>query len=248
MQKFYLTTKISIIILIIFLSQKSNSQCQVSHANNGTNVVTSQPFLWGQGFIAECDGDLEFIQLVSDGTGIVSAGTLSIYNGNTVNGTPIYTQPYPSIAINNIGDPIRIDVTGTLTLTQNAQYTFEFIVDNVDVLADFNGGYTGGSPFQDGIEYDTVDLIFEVALVSPTLSNDEFDNKLKITLFPNPSNDYISISNLNEKLSYSIINALGQEVSTGTISSNETVDIRNLNNGLYIMKFNNGNTLKFLKK
>lgn len=248
MKQLYLTIKISIIIVIVFLSQKSNSQCLISYANNGTNVITNQPFLWGQGFIAECDGDLEFVELVSNGTGIVSAGMLSIFDGNTVNGSPIYTQSYPSITINNVGDPIRIDVTGTLTLIKNAQYTFEFTVDNVNVLADFSGGYSGGSPFQDGIEYDSVDLIFAVSLVSASLSNDEINNNLKITLFPNPSNDYISISNINEKLTYSIINALGQEVSKGIISNNQKVDIRNLNNGLYILKFNDGNTFKFFKK
>lgn len=80
-----------------------------------------------------------------------------------------------------------------MTLIQNAQYTFEFTVDNVDVLADFSGGYPGGSPFQDGIEYDTVDLNFEVSLESSTLSQDAFSNNLKVTIFPNPFDDYIKL-------------------------------------------------------
>ena len=54
-----------------------------------------------------------------------SAGTLNVYSGNSVSGTPIYTQSHPSITINNIGDPIRINITNTLALTQFLnQYTF----------------------------------------------------------------------------------------------------------------------------
>lgn len=247
MKQSYLSMKVSIIIGFMLLSQKSISQCQISYENNGTNVFTNQPYLWGQSFMASCNGNLEYVQLIADGTGTVSSGTLRIYDGSTVSDTPIYTQSYPSITINNIGDPIRVNVTGNVPLIQNMQYTFEFTVDNVDVLADFNGGYPGGSPFQDGVEYNTVDLVFNVSLTSPTLSMGDVSSHHSITVFPNPANHYISVSQLKDNRSYSIINSLGQAVLKGMVSADEIIDIRNLKNGLYFLKFDDGNNLKFVK-
>jgi hypothetical protein len=40
----------------------------------------------------------------------------------------------------------------------------------------------------------------------------------------------------------------GTEVKKGVIFDNEEVDIQNLTSGIYFMKFDNGNTLKFIKE
>lgn len=40
---------------------------------------------------------------------------------------------------------------------------------------------------------------------------------------------------------------IGSEISRGTISNNEKVNIQNLTNGLYFLKFESGNTIKFIK-
>ena len=251
MKQLYKRIKICVIISILFLSKTAISQCQISDVGNGTNVPSGpgDSFLWGQGFIAECDGDLEYVQLVSNETGTISAGTLNVYSGNSVSGTPIYTQSHPSITINNIGDPIRININNTLALTQNNQYTFEFTVDNgVNVLADFSGGYTGGSTFQNGEEVATVNFIFEVSILNSTLALDDFVKNKNVRLFPNPSSYFIVISNLEKIEKYSILNALGQEVVEGNIINDEKIDISNFTNGLYFLRFENGNTLKFLKE
>ncbi|MCL6294524.1 T9SS type A sorting domain-containing protein [Jejuia spongiicola] len=80
-----------------------------------------------------------------------------------------------------------------------------------------------------------------------TLSNNNHDFREEVSIFPNPSSDYITISNLEFSKNYTIINYLGQEVMDGTISNNEKIDIRSFNNGLYFLKFNNEYTVKFIK-
>jgi hypothetical protein len=69
-----------------------------------------------------------------------------------------------------------------------------------------------------------------------------------LKLFPNPTTDYIQISGLKNIENYSIYNVIGSEISKGTISNDEKVNIQNLTNGLYFLKFENGNTIKFIKE
>ena len=70
----------------------------------------------------------------------------------------------------------------------------------------------------------------------------------KLKLFPNPSSEFVQISGLSEPLNYKIINVLGAEIKKGIIGSDEEIDIRNLINGLYFLKFDDGYTIKFIKK
>lgn len=81
------------------------------------------------------------------------------------------------------------------------------------------------------------------------LSTDDFViNKKSIKLFPNPSTDYIQISGLTKKENYKIYSILGNEIKSGNILKQEQIDIQNLTNGLYFLKFEDGNTIKFLKE
>lgn len=248
MKQIYTSIKIILTIAVISLSQNLSAQCTITHASNSTDVGNSG-FLWGQGFSAECDGNLQYVQFIASSTGTVSAGTLNIYTGNTVNTTPLYTQSHPSIIINNINDPIRIDITGTLALTANSQYTFEFTLDNVNPFADFGNNYTNGSAFQSGSEVPSVDFIFDVSISDATLSIDDNHNaNSKVSLFPNPTRDYIKISGLTKKENYRIFDTLGKEVKNGLIYENQSIDINILTTGLYFLKFEDGNTIKFLKE
>lgn len=82
-----------------------------------------------------------------------------------------------------------------------------------------------------------------------TLSYQEFnDINTTIRLFPNPSNLFLKISGLEKKEKYVIYSIIGTEVKKGNISGDEKIDISNFTNGLYFLKFDNGNTLKFIKE
>ena len=67
-------------------------------------------------------------------------------------------------------------------------------------------------------------------------------------IFPNPSSDFIQISGLTKTENYRIYNIIGAEINNGNVSDNEKIDVKNLTSGLYFLKFENGNTIKFIKE
>ncbi len=67
-------------------------------------------------------------------------------------------------------------------------------------------------------------------------------------IYPNPSNDFINLKNLNSISEYEIINLSGKIIKTG-ISEGE-IEIKNLDNGIYFIRIksrNNHQVLKFIK-
>ena len=67
------------------------------------------------------------------------------------------------------------------------------------------------------------------------------------SILPNPSNGIIQITGIQKTEAVKIFNLLGEEVYQGSVSVNELLDISNLKNGLYVLKMENGNTVKFIK-
>jgi len=89
---------------------------------------------------------------------------------------------------------------------------------------------------------------FRLIVTSNTLSTVEYQIEKSIKFHPNPSKDFIQISGLIKTEGYKLYNTLGAELSKGNISDNEKIDIRNLKGGLFFLKFENGNTIKFIKE
>ena len=66
------------------------------------------------------------------------------------------------------------------------------------------------------------------------------DNSLEnISLFPNPSNGYLNF-NATKDLNVAIYDVLGKEVHSGTVRQNEELNLTQLNNGLYLVRINDG--------
>ena len=65
------------------------------------------------------------------------------------------------------------------------------------------------------------------------ISNNNLKLNKTIKLFPNPSTDFIKVSELTAKENYKIFTILGSEIKRGSVSNNETIDIRNLNSWKY---------------
>jgi choice-of-anchor B domain-containing protein len=68
-------------------------------------------------------------------------------------------------------------------------------------------------------------------------------------MYPNPANNEITISSKDEAISHvEIYNILGQAIVNKTFSSNftETLDISNLNSGMYLVKINGSTTKKLI--
>ena len=88
-----------------------------------------------------------------------------------------------------------------------------------------------------------------VKFSSTTLSTEEYSSgSHKFKIFPNPSTEYLQVSNLTTNKNYKIYSSLGTEVKSGYISNNDMIDIKNLTNGAYFLKLENVNSIKFLKK
>ena len=69
-----------------------------------------------------------------------------------------------------------------------------------------------------------------------------------LNLYPSPSSDFIQVSGLTATENYSIYNVLGNEVDSGAIFANKKIEVANLANGIYFLKLEKGNTIKFIKE
>lgn len=86
--------------------------------------------------------------------------------------------------------------------------------------------------------------------VSSTASVSDFKD-LKISIYPNPSSDFINISNNNLNIkNVQIYNIIGKKVADVSFQNNETIkiDISNLSKGIYLVGTDNNRTAKFVKK
>lgn len=87
----------------------------------------------------------------------------------------------------------------------------------------------------------------DVTVTTGTLGVDNFEfNTIKI--FPNPASDFITISGLENKDNFRVFDVLGNEILKGAIIDNGEILIKKFPSGLYFLKFDNGNTIKFIKK
>ena len=86
-------------------------------------------------------------------------------------------------------------------------------------------------------------------ILASSLSVDQVtSNQNKLNLSPNPSQHFITISGLNKSQNFVVYSSLGAELMNGQVNNNnQNINILNLNNGLYFLQLENGNTLKFIK-
>jgi hypothetical protein len=78
----------------------------------------------------------------------------------------------------------------------------------------------------------------------------EYDKNDKVKLFPNPAQDWITISlpdNQQNSITVELVSSLGETVFTKSIPSNEQIDISHLSNGLYFI-YLKGNNLNVSPK
>jgi len=84
--------------------------------------------------------------------------------------------------------------------------------------------------------------------IDQTLGGNEIKIDTKVKLFPNPSNEFIQIFGLIKNESYKIYNILGVKIKSGNTLNNSKIDVKNLKNGIYFLKFKNKVAIKFTKE
>jgi hypothetical protein len=233
-------------LLTLSFSFAAVSQCTPGYAVGTSIGNNSTGWLWGQSFTATCGGTLNYVEFISTGTGTVSAGTLTIYDGDSVS-TSIHTQSHPAITVANIGDPMRIYITGSVPITNGNQYTFEFQVNNVDTKADWNNGYAGGTSYQAGNPA-SVDFAFNASIT--TITGVEEIISSDVNVFPNPTLDNLNITieeNIEQLSIYSINGRLVKTINENV----KSINVSDLSEGMYVLVINTKNGIirkRFIKE
>jgi lysyl endopeptidase len=145
------------------------------------------------------------------------------------------------------------------TINLNAQDCYTFTINDSEddgICCDYGAGFyqikkpDNSIIFNGGNFGSTESKTFS----NQTLSSSNFDTFGSISIAPNPSNGIYSLTKNDGNYSYSLFNVIGQELKKGNfINNQETLDISNFENGIYILKLNDlsnntEKTLKLIKK
>jgi len=80
-----------------------------------------------------------------------------------------------------------------------------------------------------------------------TLATQDFTKTSKVTLYPNPSADFISFSNLENEEGYQIVSIDGKIVKKGNVGSDEKINVSHFTSGVYTIRVGN-KSFKFIKQ
>ena len=87
-----------------------------------------------------------------------------------------------------------------------------------------------------------------VVNIQASLSTDVFKNNLEVKLYPNPFKNELTFEYpVDEKITFEIINILGQVSEKGSFSRKTTIDTQKYADGNYFVKFSNGAVIKIKK-
>jgi hypothetical protein len=156
-----------------------------------------------------------------DGSSIFSNGIGSVDVVYTVSGNAESVE-----IIVNDGSPITGSITGgTESIFVGNDTSYE-----VEVIA-----------YLEGVNVDDTDVYFEVG-APLSIGKDEIEN---FTVYPNPvNNGEFSISTgINSLKTVQLFNVIGKSVLSKQVQNNETIDISNLNTGVYILKVKEGDKM-----
>jgi aminopeptidase N len=135
--------------------------------------------------------------------------------------TPTFTNPI-SLRILRQGQAdtiIRFEINNNVELF--SMYNFGTVVGTIGIdpsnwVINGNGGVT----------------------IDPTLgfSDKPYTHNTQLEVYPNPSTDFISIKGQTATLVFTLYDANGKTVRTGTIDPNELIDVRTVKRGTYVLK------------
>jgi hypothetical protein len=124
-----------------------------------------------------------------------------------------------------------------ISIVQNQPFTIAF--GDFDNDADLD--IASAAYFDDNIN------IFDNQLINLSVNDITFK---KFNIFPNPTKNILNFKvPFAESFKVSVYDILGKKVLSSTLQNSNTLDVSKLNNGIYILKFDDYNTnLKFVKQ
>lgn len=147
---------------------------------------------------------------------------------------------------------LKYNPQGDLLLAKTAGGASTDRFDAVTVNADgdiFLTGMSNGSASFDGIQHEIAQFQnwpFLAKLNMTALGTSEQDLG-QVVIYPNPTSDFIRISNTTQNHNGNIFNMLGQKVMDFEISSDKPVAVHPLPTGTYLIKLNQSRSIKFVK-
>lgn len=165
----------------------------------------------------------------------ISNSTLNIFAGNTVSGTPIYTQSGVSASSGVQG----VTLSTPLAVSAGSQYTFQFT--NASIAYTFTNAYSGGSYWYGTIQYTVFDAYFVVDITANAgsrFTNSEITfTQSEIQVFPNPAVHTLKVRGVAGQPSKIIIrNAQGKPVQT--TANRSSINVAHLPSGWYFVQVN----------
>jgi len=166
----------------------------------------------------------------------------------------------------NIPVRLKAEVHGQPTQTVETQ-TLTTVANNWETLIfDFDAPAQGTAAFNPSFAYDMASIFFnfgttgavtgekiyyfdDVAIFDITVGTNNNFEQNEITIYPNPANNTISV-NLKNNSTFNILDLTGRLVIASKVENN-TIDISNLNKGVYILQTNSINGIintKFIKQ
>lgn len=176
--------------------------------------------------------------------GIKTDGTLWAWGINTNSQLGLGVETNQSI-------PVQIGTDTNWETVQAGIYTTSMATKTDGTVWYWGRNYYG--EFGNGQDY--VSGYFTTPQLSPnvcvnSLSSPTFENKNKVTLFPNPVQNHLFVNN-EKTQEYEIYSILGTKISDGTLAVGSSFDCSGLSSGVYLLNltdsYGNKNTLKFIK-
>ncbi|MEL1255162.1 T9SS type A sorting domain-containing protein [Flavobacterium sp. DGU38] len=140
----------------------------------------------------------------------------------------------------------RIDLNSATPTASLAVSGFDFNGNNPDIgemIADGNNNLYFFGDYYNGTT--TTYLLYKANLNS--LATQDFEKSPKVALYPNPTSDFISFSNLEDSSEYQIISIDGKVVKTGNTNADEKINISHFTTGVYTARLGY-KSFKFVKK
>ena len=164
----------------------------------------------------------------------------SIPHNQIINGDFVYTAYYhDGLYVHNISNP-------------SAPYLVAFYDTFAPDHHDSYMGAWGVYPFLPSGNILVSDMqtglyIIDIDYESASIDNQKFDD---LIFYPNPTNDFITID-LEESFKYELFDLQSKNISSKVSHSNNILDFRNLNTGIYLLKIITDNRIyiqKLIKK
>lgn len=190
-----------------------------------------------------------------------------IPSGITINGDFLYyalsftndikkidiTHPNPTVipVIENLGFPLGINFRGDeLFISREADNIISKYDINTATLADVLTDLDG--PIDVTLNNSTLFFInFNDSSINKSdyaLGINTFDANKAIQVYPNPTDNFLRVSNLGEEMGYAVYSLEGIKISFGILQPNGEISVENISAGLYLLKLENGQALKFVVK